>query len=82
MAQRQDRAPFWAATAAGAMTETAATAVGVSSPVAFRWFHHAREVNPRLPENVSGRYLSSDEREIVALTVSLRSERGVSEYWF
>jgi IS30 family transposase len=67
VAWRQDRVRFWAAIAAGAMTEDAATEAGVSSPVGFRWFRHAGGVNPRLPESVSGRYLSSDEREDIAL---------------
>jgi hypothetical protein len=67
VAWRQDRVRFWAAIAAGAMTEDAATEAGVSSPVGFRWFRHAGGVNPQLPETVSGRYLSSDERENIAL---------------
>ncbi|MFJ9371581.1 IS30 family transposase [Nocardia sp. NPDC101769] len=49
------------------MTEDAATEAGVSSPVGFRWFRHAGGVNPRLPQSVSGRYLSSSEREDIAL---------------
>ena len=67
VAWRQDRVRFWAAIAAGAMTEDAAAEAGVSSPVGFRWFRHAGGVNPQLPETVSGRYLSSDERENIAL---------------
>jgi Helix-turn-helix domain len=58
---------FWAAIAAGAITEDATTEAGVSSPVGFRWFRHAGGVNPRLQESVSGRYLSSGEREDIAL---------------
>jgi IS30 family transposase len=49
------------------MTEDAAAEAGVSSPVGFRWFRHAGGVNPQLPETVSGRYLSSGEREDIAL---------------
>ncbi|MGO8962114.1 IS30 family transposase [Mycobacterium sp.] len=67
VAWRQDRVRFWSAIAAGAMTEHAAVEAGVSSPVGFRWFHHAGGVNPRLPGTVSGRYLSSNEREDIAL---------------
>ena len=67
VAWRQDRVRFWAAIGAGAMTEDAAAAAGVSSPVGFRWFRHAGGVNPLLPVNVSGRYLSSGEREDIAL---------------
>jgi IS30 family transposase len=67
VAWRQDRVRFWAAIAGGAMTEDAAAEAGVSSPVGFRWFRHAGGVNPQLPETVSGRYLSSGEREDIAL---------------
>ena len=67
VAWREDRVRFWAAIAAGAMTEDAATEAGVSSPVGFRWFRHAGGVNPQLQESVSGRYLSSSEREDIAL---------------
>lgn len=67
VAWRQDRVRFWAAIAAGAMTEDAAVEAGVSSPVAFRWFRHAGGVNPQLQETVSGGYLSSGERENIAL---------------
>lgn len=45
------------------MTEDAAAEAGVSSPVGFRWFRHAGGVNPGLAPIVSGRYLSSGERE-------------------
>jgi IS30 family transposase len=67
VAWREDRVKFWAAIAAGAKTEDAATAAGVSSPVGFRWFRHAGGVNPCLPAVVSGRYLSFPEREEIAL---------------
>ena len=39
----------------------------MSGPVGFRWFRHAGGVNPRLPEAVSGRYLSFSEREDIAI---------------
>ncbi len=67
VAWRQDRVRFWAAIKAGAMTEDTAAQAGVSSPVGFRWFRHAGGVNPQLQQTVSGRYLSSDERENIAL---------------
>ncbi|MFI5540641.1 IS30 family transposase [Nocardia sp. NPDC051929] len=67
VAWREDRVRFWAAIARGVMTEDAAVEAGVSSPVGFRWFRHAGGVNPRLPQSVSGRYLSSGEREDIAL---------------
>ena len=40
---------------------------GVSSPVAYRWFKQAGGVNPCLPPNTSGRYLSFSEREDIAI---------------
>jgi len=67
VAWREDRVKFWAAIRAGVMTEDAAAAAGVSSPVGFRWFRHAGGVNPGLPATVSGRYLSFSEREDIAL---------------
>ena len=77
VAWREDRVRFWAAVARGLKTEDAASDAGVSSPVAFRWFRHAGGVNPCLPPEVSGRYLSFVEREEIAL---LRAQgRGVRE---
>ena len=67
VAWREDRVRFWAAIAEGVKTEDAAARAGVSSPVAFRWFKHAGGVNPGLPVGVSSRYLSSAEREDIAL---------------
>ena len=58
----------------GLKTEDAAREAGVSSPVAFRWFRHAGGVNPCLPPEVSGRYLSFVEREEIAL---LRAQQPV-----
>jgi len=69
VAWREDRVKFWAAIAAGAKTEDAVVAAGVSSPVGFRWLRHAGGVNPRLPQPVSGRYLSFREREEIALLI-------------
>lgn len=77
VAWREDRVRFWAAIARGVMTEDAAVAAGVSSPVGFRWFRHAGGVNPCLPPAASGRYLSFSEREDIAL---LRAQQlGVRE---
>ncbi len=67
IAWRQDRVKFWAAIADGAKTEDAAVEAGVSAPVAFRWFRHAGGVNPCLRATVSGRYLSFEEREDIAI---------------
>lgn len=67
VAWREDRVRFWAAIAAGAGTAEAGAAAGVSGPVAYRWFRHAGGVNPQLPTETSARYLSSAEREDIAL---------------
>ena len=67
VAWRADRVRFWAAIASGEKTEDACAAAGVSGPVGFRWFRHAGGVNPCLPSEVSGRYLSFAEREDIAM---------------
>ena len=67
VAWRQDRVNFWSAIARGDKTEDASLEAGVSWPVGFRWFRHAGGVNPCLPSDVTGRYLSFSEREDIAL---------------
>ncbi len=67
VAWRQDRVEFWQAIARGAKTREAGNAAGISEPVAHRWFRHAGGVNPQLTPTVSGRYISSSEREDIAL---------------
>ena len=67
VAWREDRVRFWAAIAAGAKTREAGVAAGVSKPVAYRWFLHAGGVDPQLAPALSGRYLSSSNREEIAL---------------
>ncbi|MDV8009645.1 helix-turn-helix domain-containing protein, partial [Rhodococcus sp. IEGM 1318] len=67
IAWREDRVHFWIAIAGGAKTVDAGITAGVSEPVAHRWFKHAGGVNPQLPPSVSGRYISSSEREDIAL---------------
>lgn len=67
VAWRQDRVKFWQAIAQGAKTREAGDAAGVSEPVAHRWFRHAGGVDPQLSPTVSGRYISSSEREDIAL---------------
>lgn len=67
VAWREDRVRFWVAIASGAKTRDAGVAAGVSEPVAHRWFLHAGGVNPQLAPTLSGRYLSSSNREDIAL---------------
>ena len=58
---------FWRLIAAGVTTVEAAAAVGVSSPVAVRWFRHAGGMPPLSLVEPSKRYLSFAEREEIAL---------------
>ena len=65
--QRQARQAFWARIAAGASSEDAALAIGVSQPVGTRWFREAGGMPPIDLVPRSGRYLSFAEREELAL---------------
>ena len=68
---------FWRLIARGVSTEDAAAGVGVSTPVATRWFRHAGGMSPISLDEPTGRYLSFAEREEIAL---LRArEVGVRE---
>jgi Helix-turn-helix domain len=63
--------------ASGVTTVQAAEGVGVSWPVAVRWFRHAGGMPPISPNEPTGRYLSLVEREEIAL---LRAQQvGVRE---
>ena len=68
---------FWRLIARGVATEDAAAEVGVSTPVASRWFRHAGGMVPISLDEPTGRYLSFAEREEIAL---LRAQHhGVRE---
>jgi IS30 family transposase len=58
---------FWIKIAQGLSSEYAALACGVSAPVGSRWFRHAGGMPPISLSPSSGRYLSFDEREEIAL---------------
>jgi IS30 family transposase len=66
-ARREDRVRFWEAIAGGASSEDAATEAGVSPAVGARWFRNAGGMPPLELVPVSGRYLSFDEREEIAI---------------
>jgi len=68
---------FWALIATGITSAEAALQVGVSVPVGSRWFRHAGGM-PRISlTEPTGRYLSFEEREEIAL---LRAKQvGVRE---
>ena len=68
---------FWRSIATGITTAEAALAVGVSVPVGTRWFRHAGGMPPICLAEPTGRYLSFEEREEIAI---LRAQgKGVRE---
>lgn len=67
VARREHRLRFWAAVARGLQTEEAAGEAGVSVPVAFRWFREGGGMSSISKAPLSGRYLSFEEREEIAL---------------
>ena len=66
-ARREDRVRFWEAIAAGFSSENAAAEAGVSAAVGTRWFRDAGGMPPLDLAPVSGRYLSFNEREEIAI---------------
>ncbi len=68
---------FWRLIATGVTSVEASLAVGVSWPVGARWFRHAGGMPPISLVEPTGRYLSFEEREEIAL---LRAKQvGVRE---
>ena len=68
---------FWRLIASGITSAEAAVKVGVSVPVGTRWFRHAGGMPPISLAEPTGRYLSFEEREEIAL---LRAKQvGVRE---
>ena len=68
---------FWRLIAKGITSAEAALAVGVSVPVGIRWFRHAGGMPPISLAEPSGRYLTFEEREEIAI---LRAkDKGVRE---
>lgn len=58
---------FWRLIATGISTAEAAIAVGVSVPVGMRWFRHAGGMAPISLTEPTGRYLTFEEREEIAI---------------
>jgi transposase, IS30 family len=75
--QRETKRAFWRFIAAGASSEEAGQASGVSQPVGARWFRHAGGMSPIPLTPPSGTYLSFSEREEIALL--RRQDCGVRE---
>lgn len=68
---------FWLEIAKGLMPAEAALAVGASQPVGQRRFHNAGGMPPFDLKPLSGRYLSFEEREEIALLKA--QDKGVRE---
>ncbi len=68
---------FWRLIAQGLTSEAAGAEVGVSTPVATRWFRHAGGMAPISLAEPTGRYLSFAEREEIALLKA--QDQGVRE---
>ncbi len=65
--RREHRQGFWDAIAAGARSEDAAAAVGLSSAVGTRWFREAGGMRTVGRNPLSGRFLSFAEREEISI---------------
>ncbi|MFG3228380.1 helix-turn-helix domain-containing protein, partial [Kitasatospora sp. NPDC048194] len=68
---------FWRRIATGVTTVEASLAVGVSWPVGARWFRHAGGMPPISLAEPSGRYLTFEEREEIAILRAM--SKGVRE---
>lgn len=68
---------FWRLIAEGLSSEDARVEVGMSSPVASRWFRHAGGMAPISLRQPTSRYLSFREREEIALLKA--QDHGVRE---
>ncbi len=75
--RREHRVRFWEAIARGASSVDAATEAGVLPSIGVRWFRKGGGMPPLTLAPVSGRYLSFEEREEIA--VVLARGRGVRE---
>jgi IS30 family transposase len=70
------REPFWAAWSRGVVMKDAASGAGVSHGAAWNWVRAAGGIRPRRPVPVSGRFLSQDEREEIALGLAAGRSRA------
>jgi IS30 family transposase len=67
VAMRENRQKFWEQIALGMSSEDAATIAEVSAPVGGRWFRQGGGMRPKNLTPLSGRYLSFEEREGIAM---------------
>ena len=77
VARREIVMAFWQLIARGVTSEQAGIEVGVSPAVGARWFRQSGGMSPIELRPLSGRYLSFDEREEIALLSAQR--HGVRE---
>lgn len=74
VSRRENLRLFWTAIAAGLTSERAAVVAGVSPPVGVRWFRENGGMPPTIfapsAKPLSGRYLSFQEREEIALLLA------------
>lgn len=68
---------FWRVIATGVTTAEASLSVGVSVPVGARWFRHAGGMPPIALTEPTGRYLTFEEREEIAIMRA--KDKGVRE---
>src|SRR5713226_3680597 len=66
-ARREHRVRFWEEIANGLSSEAAGRLAGVCPAVATRWFRQSGGMPPHSLASLSGRYLSFQEREDVAV---------------
>src|SRR6266851_4717548 len=67
VARREERQRFWVAIARGMPSEDAGIRAGVSPAVGTRWFRDSGGIRPVSLAPPSGRYLSFEEREEIAI---------------
>jgi len=67
VARREHQIGFWQAIARGETSEAAAIGAGLSQAVGSRWFRQAGGMPPISLTPLSGRYLSFNEREEIAI---------------
>lgn len=76
---RFQRVAFWDAIRAGMSTEEAGRHAGIGHPTDLHWFAQAGGVKSNGPAAASGRYLSFDEREEIALALARgESKRSIA----
>jgi transposase, IS30 family len=68
--RREHRVRFWEAIARGASSENAAVEAGVLPSIGVRWFRKGGGMPPLDLAPVSGRYLSFEEREEIAMLLA------------